>query len=61
MIQDIYPSKLKNEYFNYDIKENDYLLVFDKDGKILVGEDEGKAVFLKGKDISDDAVYLFFS
>ena len=59
MIQDIYPSKLKNEYFNYDIKENDYLLVFDKDGKILVGEDEGKAVFLKGKDISDDAVYLF--
>lgn len=59
MIQDIYPSKLRNEYFNYDIKENDYLLVFDKDGKILVGEDEGKAVFLKGKDISDDAVYLF--
>lgn len=59
MIQNIYPSKLRNEYFNYDIEENDYLLVFDKDGKILVGEDEGKAVFLKGKDISDDAVYLF--
>lgn len=60
MIQDIYPSKLKNEYYNYDIRETDHLLVFDDDGKILVGEAGEQAVFLKGHDIGvNDAVYLF--
>ena len=60
MIQDIYPSRLKNEYYNYDIREMDCLLVFDSDGKILVGEAEGEAVFFRGKDIdANDAIYLF--
>jgi NAD+ diphosphatase len=60
MVQDIYPSKLKNEYFNYKIRENDLLLAFDSEGKILVTEKEGKAVFLTGKDCEvKDAVYLF--
>ena len=60
MIQDIYPSKLRNEYFNYDMGETDHLLVFDRDGKILLGEAEGEAVFLRGKDATvKDAVYLF--
>ena len=60
MIQDIYPSRLKNEYHNYDIRETDRLLVFDDDGKILLGEKEGVAVFLSGRDIcADEAVYLF--
>ena len=60
MIQDIYPSRLKIEYSNYDIREMDCLLFFDSDGKILVGEAEGEAVFLRGKDIdANDTVYLF--
>ena len=60
MIQDIYPSRLKNEYHAYDIRETDFLLVFDDSGKILVKEDGGKVVFLTGKDIGDEnAVYLF--
>ena len=60
MIQDIYPSRLKNEYYNYNIREMDYLLVFDSDGKILVGEKDSGALFLRGKDISaNDVVYLF--
>ena len=60
MIQDIYPSRLKNEYHNYNIRETDRLLVFDDDGKILLGEKEGEAVFLSGRDIcADEAIYLF--
>ncbi len=60
MIQDIYPSRLKNEYHNYRIEETDRLLVFDSDGKILLGEKDGKAVFMSGKGIgANEAVYLF--
>ena len=60
MIQDIYPSRLKNEFFPYEIRDTDRLLVFDTDGKILVGEKEGEAVFLTGKDRGEcDVVYLF--
>ena len=60
MIQDIYPSRLKNEYYNYKIRKKDHLLVFDSDGKILVGEKDSGALFLRGKDISaNDVVYLF--
>ena len=60
MVQDIYPSKLKNEYYNYEIRDNDLLLVFNSEGKILVSEKEGRAVFLTGKDCgAKDVVYLF--
>ena len=60
MIQDIYPSKLKNEFRNFDIRETDYLLAFDNDGKIFIGDVDGKAVFLTGKDIgTNTSVYLF--
>lgn len=60
MIQDIYPSRLKNEYYNYAVREADQVLCFDSEGRILVGEADGKAVFLSGKDIdSSDAIYLF--
>ena len=60
MIQDIYPSRLKNEFYNYNIREEDHLLVFDSDGKILIGEKDSEAIFPKEKDISaKDAVYLF--
>ena len=33
MIQDIYPSRLQNEYKDYVIRDEDILLKFDKDGK----------------------------
>ena len=60
MVQDIYPSKLKNAYYNYEIRDNDLLLVFNSEGKILVSEKEGRAVFLTGKDCgAKDVVYLF--
>ncbi len=60
MIQDIYPSRLKNEYHNYRIGEKDRLLVFDREGKTLVGEKDGRAVFPGGKGVdANDAVYLF--
>jgi NAD+ diphosphatase len=60
MVQDIYPSKLKNEYYNYEIRDNDLLLVFNSEGKILVSEKEGRAVFLTGRDCgAKDVVYLF--
>lgn len=39
MIQDIYPSKLYNEFRKCEIEEKDYLLVFDENGKVLVKED----------------------
>lgn len=60
MIQDIYPSRFKNEYKDYAIGDEDNLLIFDKDGKILVADMLGKIVFLKGLDAKDkNAVYLF--
>lgn len=61
MIQDIYPSKLKNEYTPCEITDNDYLLYFNQEGKILLGK-EGRRVVLPsgtGRDIIDDIRYLF--
>ena len=48
MIQDIFPSRLKNEYRNYEMRDEDFLLFFNKDGKILLGRKEGKAIFPTG-------------
>ncbi|MCR5846960.1 MAG: NAD(+) diphosphatase [Lachnospiraceae bacterium] len=60
MIQDIYPSRLNNEFFSCEIKDNDALLAFDKDGKILVGEKDGEIRFLSGNETDKkDAIYLF--
>ena len=60
MIQDIYPSRLRNEYNNYAIREEDRLLAFDSDGKILAKDTGGEALFLSGKDCGEnDTVYLF--
>ena len=60
MIQDIYPSKLNNAYLKYKIDKEDFLLVFDGDGKILVREEE-KAIIFPNNEVIDDenAVYLF--
>ena len=60
MIQDIYPSRLYNEFRMCEIEENDYLLVYDKDGKVLVKEEAGKLLFTTKKQIGDvENTYLF--
>ncbi|MCR5805612.1 MAG: NAD(+) diphosphatase [Oscillospiraceae bacterium] len=60
MIQDIYPSRLDNSFRNCTMNEDDFLLVFDHEGKLLTGEQDGNIRFTSGRDIeSDAAVYLF--
>ena len=60
MIQDIYPSRLQNEYKDYVIRDEDNLIAFDKDGKILIRDVQGKIEFLKGSDVKDkNSIYLF--
>ena len=60
MIQDIYPSKLHNEYQTYEITKDDYLFILNDKGELLVGSDSSKSIFPKGSNITDsDAIYLF--
>lgn len=60
MIQDIYPSRLYNEFRMCEIEENDYLLAFNKDGKVLVKEDDGRLLFSTKKQVGDvENTYLF--
>ncbi len=60
MIQDIFPSKLYNEYKNVEMRREDNLLIFDKEGRILLGKDNEKMYFLKEEDYNaKEAVYLF--
>lgn len=66
MIQDIYPSKLDNSFKDIKPEDEDFVLVFSGEGKVYVGDDEGKMSFLTFADCKaneDDApfsaVYLF--
>ena len=60
MIQDISPSKLRNEYIACSPKAGDNIFIFNKDGKVLLGEDDGRIVFTDISDIKDaKTVYLF--
>lgn len=60
MIQDIFPSRLKNEYHDYKLSEDDYLLVFDAEGRILLREQGSNALFPLGKEIEvTGSIYLF--
>ncbi len=64
MIQDIYPSKLDNSYNSVSMRENDILIYFDKDGRILVNEDAGERtdikLFTTCENCPDtEAIYLF--
>jgi len=60
MIQDIYPSKLHNEYHNNTITEDDYLLIFNDKGETLIGGGSSKSIFPQGKDVDKgDSIYLF--
>ena len=60
MIQDIYPSKLHNEFGHYELREEDTVFYFDEKGKLLSWEKNGKLTFLSKKDIKDQpSIYLF--
>ena len=66
MIQDIYPSKLDNSFKDITPEDEDFVLVFSGEGKVYVGDDEGKMRFLTFADckVNEDdapfsAVYLF--
>lgn len=60
MIQDIYPSKLDNSFAGHEPEDNDYLLYFDDEGRLLADIKDGSAVFTKYSDGKDtDTVYLF--
>ena len=60
MIQDIFPSKLDNSYVNAKPEENDILLFFNREGKILLGSREKGIDFpaVSGSE-GRKAVYLF--
>ena len=60
MIQDIYPSKLHNEYIPCKMKKGDVLLVFDKEGRVLLEGNEGTIVFPHDSgEVDKNSVYLF--
>ncbi|SEQ91501.1 NAD+ diphosphatase [Lachnospiraceae bacterium NE2001] len=60
MIQDIAPSKMDNSFKNYHIREEDNLIIFDKEGKAYVQEKNGKVAFASGANIKEEeATYLF--
>ena len=60
MIQDIYPSKLDNSYKIVKPEDEDYILIFNDEGKTYGGDDEGKMRFLTFSDCNtNEAIYLF--
>lgn len=60
MIQDIFPSKLKNEYVNVNITDADNLFLFNEEGKVLLGNRGSSLVFPCQREVKrDSAIYLF--
>lgn len=60
MIQDIYPSKLNNQYENTEIAEGDYIMYFNEKGEMLVHDDSAMPVFPQWQeDIVSVPTYLF--
>ncbi len=60
MIQDIYPSKLNNNYIDYKMTAEDYVLWFNAEGKAYVRIREERIEFVTGQDVKESAaVYLF--
>ncbi|OON86859.1 NUDIX hydrolase [Oribacterium sp. C9] len=60
MIQDIFPSRLKNEYMHVEMRDEDTLIIFDREGRIYLGESGGEISFPDGKEIKPErSVYLF--
>ena len=60
MIQDIFPSRIKNEFANHQLTKEDIALFYDKDGRLLIKEEDGQIVFTHGADaLEKDCIYLF--
>lgn len=60
MIHDIYPSRLDNSFACNDICDNDHVMCFSSDGKILVDARNEKIVFPNGSDaVGAGTVYAF--
>jgi len=60
MIQDIKPSILKNTFANLEIKKEDYLLAFDKQGRILSLDSKEKLDFPNARlFFAHKYIYLF--
>lgn len=60
MIQDIYPSKLNNQYMNIDMRAEDTLMIFSEEGKVCLGNRGEEMIFPEAGDISAErTVYLF--
>ena len=60
MIQDIYPSKLHNEFNNHKMTANDTCLFYDKDGRLLIKEENGAVTFTHGSDAQEcQSIFLF--
>ena len=61
MIQDIYPSKLDNSYKNIKPEGQDFVLLFDDEGKAYLGSENGKMAFLTYSDIAkkDDITFTY--
>ena len=54
------PDRLNNAFISAVPDENDYILLFDDDGRLLIRILDGRICFTTGKDASaENAVYLF--
>ena len=61
MIQDIFPSKLDNNYMDHKMTSEDYVLWFNADGKAYVWIQEDGITFAKGSDVKETPVVYLFS
>ena len=60
MIQDIYPSRLDNSFRNHKVNNNDMLLIFNEEGKLLVDTQSSVIRFPSGKEASGlNNIYAF--
>ena len=59
MIQDIYPSKMHNEFTDHKISDGDVLLQFNSDGKLLLEDRDERVFFPKAVDVKKNCTYLF--
>ena len=60
MIQDIFPSKLYNEFTDHKIEDDDVLLFFDDKGRVLLGDVTKDSIFITGAEAGNTkTVYLF--
>ena len=53
MIQDIYPSKLNNNYMDYKMTAEDYVIWFNAEGKAYVRIGDEQIGFATGSDVKE--------